>query len=110
MSIRQEKIANVIKKELGVFFHKNAVSICQGAMVSVTMVRMSPDLSIAKIYLSIFGGKNNDEVFDKIMDSKKYIRHQLSQAVKNQLRKTPDLHFYRDDSLDYAQKIEELLK
>ena len=53
------------------FFQKNAASICKGAMVSVTMVRMSPDLSIAKIYLSIFGGKNNDEVFDKIMDSKK---------------------------------------
>ena len=73
MSIRQEKIANVIKKELGVFFQKNAASICQGAMVSVTTVRMSPDLSIAKIYLSIFGGKNNDEVFYKIACKKDLI-------------------------------------
>ena len=70
MSIRQEKIANVIKKELGVFFQKNAASICQGAMVSVTMVRMSPDLSIAKIYLSIFGGKNNDDLMDEFGDLK----------------------------------------
>ncbi len=110
MSIRQEKIANVIKKELGVFFQRNAASICMGAMVSVTTVRISPDLSIAKVYLSIFGAKNNDDVFEKVHSSSKYIRHQLSQVVKNQLRRTPELHFYRDDSLDYAEKIEELLK
>ena len=95
MSIRREKVANVIRKELGVFFQKNASSICMGAMVRVTTVRMSPDLSIAKVYLS---------------SSSKFIRHQLSQIVKNQLRRTPELHFYRDDSLDYAEKIEELLK
>ncbi|MEC7999629.1 MAG: 30S ribosome-binding factor RbfA [Bacteroidota bacterium] len=110
MSIRREKVANVIRKELGVFFQKNASSICMGAMVSVTTVRMSPDLSIAKVYLSIFGGKDNDEVFEKVHSSSKFIRHQLSQIVKNQLRRTPELHFYRDDSLDYAEKIEELLK
>ena len=86
MSIRREKVANVIRKELGVFFQKNASSICMGAMVSVTTVRMSPDLSIAKVYLSIFGGKDNDEVFEKVHSSSKFIRHQLSQIVKNQLR------------------------
>lgn len=110
MSIRQEKIASVIKKELGIYFQQNAINMCKGAMVTVTTVRMSPDLSIAKVYISIFGGKNNDESFDHIDTNSRYIRHELSQIVKNQLRKTPELHFYRDDSFDYAQKIDTLLK
>ena len=110
MSIRQEKIGSVIKKELGIYFQQNAISMCKGAMVTVTTVRMSPDLSIAKIYISIFGGKNNVESFDHINTNSRYIRHELSQIVKNQLRKTPELHFYRDDSFDYAQKIDNLLK
>mgnify|MGYP001486305548 FL=1 len=110
MSIRQEKIASVIKKELGIYFQQNAINMCKGAMVTVTTVRMSPDLSIAKVYISIFGGKNNDESFDHINTNSRYIRHELSQIVKNQLRKTPELHFYRDDSFDYAQKIDNLLK
>ena len=57
MSVRQEKIASVIKKELGKYLQQNAVVVAKGAMVTVTVVRMSPDLSIAKVYISIFGGK-----------------------------------------------------
>ncbi|MBM78883.1 MAG: ribosome-binding factor A [Crocinitomicaceae bacterium] len=110
MSIRQDKIANVIKKELGIYFQKHAISICKGAMVSVTTVRMSPDLSIAKIYISIFGAKDNEESFENIENNSKAIRHYLSQVVRNQLRKTPELHFYIDDSFDYAKKIDDLLK
>ena len=110
MSVRQEKIANIIKQELGRYFQQNAVSICKGAMVTVTMVRMSPDLSIAKVYISIFGGKDNEDSFNHISENAKYIRHELSQVVKNQLRKTPELHFYLDDSFDYAKKIDNLLK
>jgi len=110
MSVRQEKIANVIKQELGRYFQQNAVSICKGAMVTVTTVRMSPDLSIAKVYISIFGGKDNEDSFNHISENSKYIRHELSQVVKNQLRKTPELHFYLDDSFDYAKKIDNLLK
>lgn len=110
MSIRQEKIANVIKKELGIYFQQNAVNICKGAMVTVTTVRMSPDLSIAKVYISIFGGKDNKESFNHINENSRLIRHELSQILKNQLRKTPELHFYIDDSFEYAQKIDTLLK
>ena len=110
MSVRQEKIANIIKQELGRYFQQNAVSICKGAMVTVTMVRMSPDLSIAKVYISIFGGKDNKDSFNHISENAKYIRHELSKVVKNQLRKTPELHFYLDDSFDYAKKIDNLLK
>lgn len=110
MSVRQEKIASVIKKELGIYFQQNAIIIAKGAMITVTVVRMSPDLSIAKVYISIFGGKNNDASFDYVVSQSKLIRHEISKVVRNQLRKIPDLHFYRDDSFDYAQKIDQLLK
>lgn len=110
MSVRQEKIASVIKKELGKYLQQNAVVVAKGAMVTVTVVRMSPDLSIAKVYISIFGGKNNNESFDSIVNQSKLIRHEISKIVRNQLRKMPELHFYRDDSFDYAQEIDKLLQ
>ncbi|MDG1239134.1 MAG: 30S ribosome-binding factor RbfA [Flavobacteriales bacterium] len=110
MSVRQEKIASVIKKELGKYLQQNAVVVAKGAMVTVTVVRMSPDLSIAKVYISIFGGKNNNESFDNIVNQSKLIRHEISKIVRNQLRKMPELHFYRDDSFDYAQEIDKLLQ
>ncbi|MDG1798769.1 MAG: 30S ribosome-binding factor RbfA [Flavobacteriales bacterium] len=110
MSVRQEKIASVIKKELGKYLQQNAIVVAKGAMVTVTVVRMSPDLSIAKVYISIFGGKNNNESFDNIVNQSKLIRHEISKIVRNQLRKMPELHFYRDDSFDYAQEIDKLLQ
>ena len=110
MTVRQEKIASVIKKELGIYFQQNAIIVAKGAMITVTVVRMSPDLSIAKVYISIFGGKNNDASFDHVVSQSKLIRHEISKVVRNQLRKMPDLHFYRDDSFDYAKKIDQLLK
>ena len=110
MSVRKEKIAIVIKKELGKFFHQNAIMIAKGAMITTTVVRMSPDLSIAKVYISVFGGKNNDDSFQNIVDHSKFIRYELSKVVRNQLKKMPELRFYRDDSFDYAQEIDNLLK
>ena len=110
MSVRQEKTASVIKKELGKYLQQNAIVVAKGAMVTVTVVRMSPDLSIAKVYISIFGGKNNNESFDNIVNQSKLIRHEISKIVRNQLRKMPELHFYRDDSFDYAQEIDKLLQ
>ena len=109
MNIRQEKIARILQKELGQFFQKETRSICKGAMVSVTVVRLSPDLSVAKIYLSIFGSKNNEEVFDNILSQAKTIRYEISKIVRHQLRKTPEFHFYLDDSFDYSKKIDDLL-
>ncbi len=109
-SIRQEKIAGVIQKELGAIFQRNARELCMGAMVSVTVVRVSPDMGNAKVYLSIFGSKDNQAVLENIRLNAKQIRHELAQIVRNQLRKTPELSFYLDDSFDYAQKINELLK
>ena len=110
MNIRQEKIASLIQKELGQYFQKEARTICKGAMVSVTVIRLSPDLSIAKVYLSIFGAKNIAEVFENIMNSSSTIRYEIGKILRHQLRKTPDFHFYLDDSFDYSKKIDDLLK
>ncbi len=109
-SIRQEKIAELIQQELSIIFQREARNYCQGAMVSVTIVRVAPDLSIAKIYLSIFGAKDKTAVLESIKANKPKVKHALSQVIKKQLRKTPDLNFYIDDSLDYAMEIEQLLK
>lgn len=109
-SIRQEKIAGVIQKELSLIFQKEARTICLGAMVSVTIVRVSPDMGTAKIYISVFGAQENEEVLEKIQDNARQVRHLLAQVVKNQLRKTPELTFFLDDSYDYARNIDELLK
>ena len=110
MSIRQEKIASVLQKELGQYFQREARTICKGGMVTVTIVRLSPDLSVAKIYLSIFGAKNTQEIFDNITSLSGKIRFEISKILRHQLRKTPEFHFYLDDSFEYSKKIDDLLK
>lgn len=109
-SIRQEKIAGLIQKELSQIFRKEARTVCLGAMVSVTVVRMSPDMGLAKAYLSIFGSASKDEVFKNIQAQNKTIRHDLAKSTRNQLRRTPELMFFLDDSLDYADQINQILK
>lgn len=107
-SIRQNKIEGVIQKELSVFFQRNAREICLGAMVSVTTVRVTSDLSLARTYISIFGGPDKKEVLESIQNYSGKIRGEVGKRLKN-LRKIPELIFHIDDSLDYAQQIEDLL-
>ena len=109
MNIRQEKIAALLQKELGQYFQREARSLCKGAMVTVTVVRLSPDLSIAKAYLSIFGSNEVKEVFESILSNSGSIRYELSKILRHQLRKTPEFHFYLDDSFEYSKKIDDLL-
>lgn len=109
-TIRQNKISELLKRELSTIFQRNAGSYCKGAMTTVTIVRVTKDLSIAKVYLSIFGSKDVQESFKEINANKVNIKNDLAKVVRNQLRKTPDLQFFVDDSLDYAMKIDELLK
>ncbi|MDE5723045.1 MAG: 30S ribosome-binding factor RbfA, partial [Paramuribaculum sp.] len=78
-------------------------------IVSVSTVRVSPDLSIAKAYLSVFPSGKAQEVIDNINQCQKTVRYELAQRVRHQLRKTPELAFYLDDSLDYIEKIDSLL-
>lgn len=108
-SVRQNKIEGVIQEELSMFFQRNAREICLGAMVSVTVVRVTADLSLARIYLSIFAGPSKEEVLQSIHENTGKIRGEVGRRLKN-LRKIPELVFKIDDSLDYAMEIESLLK
>lgn len=109
-NIRQNKISRLIQKELSTYFQQTANQTYLKSLISVTIVRVTADLSMAKIYLSIFPPQKQDEVFELIIENIKEIRYELGQKVRHQLRKIPELDFYIDDSLDYAEKIENLLK
>lgn len=107
-TVRQEKISRLIQKELSEIFRLQTAKT-RGTLVSVSKVRVSPDLSVAKAYLSVFPSEKAKETMASIEASAKTIRYELAQKVRFQLRKTPELHFYLDDSLDYLDKIDELL-
>ncbi len=105
---RQAKIARLIQKELSEIFRRQT-AIMGNTLVSVSAVRVSPDLSIAKAYLSIFPPEKGKEILENIKRQSKTVRYELAQAVKSVLRKCPDLQFYLDDSLDYIDNIDRLL-
>jgi ribosome-binding factor A len=108
-SIRQNRIEGVIQEEMGTYFQRNAREVCLGAMVTVTTVRVTSDLSLARCYLSIFAGPDKKEVLNNIVVNTSKIRGEVGKRLKN-MRKIPDLVFHIDDSLDYAMQIESLLK
>lgn len=108
-SIRQSRIEGVIQEELSLFFQRHAREICLGAMVSVTIVRVTSDLSLARIYLSIFTGPEKGTVLKSIQENSKKIRGEVGNRLKN-MHRIPELVFYIDDSLDYAESIDTLLK
>jgi ribosome-binding factor A len=108
-SIRQSRVEGVIQEELSTYFQRNAREICLGAMVSVTIVRVTSDLSLARIYLSVFAGPDKKEVLKSIQDNSRRIRGEVGKRLKN-MHKIPELIFYIDDSLDYAEQINDLLK
>ena len=100
----------MIQKDLASLFQQQIKNIYPGGMITVTVVRVTPDLALAKVYLSIFPSNKKDEILEYVHDNVKYFRHQLAQKLKNQLKKMPELNFYLDDSLDYIENIENLLK
>ena len=102
------KIGRLLQKELGDLFLRQTKAL-PGTLVSVSAVRVSPDLSVAKVYLSIFPTEKADELMGAIETNKKTIRYDLGQRVRRQLRRIPELIFYRDDSLDYVENIDQLL-
>lgn len=107
-SKRQAKISRYIQKELSEIFRRQTARM-GGVLVSVSQVRVSPDLSIAKAYLSIFPTDKSNEILENIKAQAKTVRYELAQNVKEVLRKCPELQFYLDDSLDYAENIDRLL-
>ena len=106
---RQNRISRLLQKELASIF-QTQTRMMHGVLVSVTRVKVSPDLSICTAYLSIFPSEKGDELLKNINANEKTIRYELGQRVHNQLRIIPELRFYIDDSLDYLERIDELLK
>lgn len=106
---RQQKISRLIQKELSEIFLLQTKSM-HGVMVSVSAVRISPDLSVCRVYLSIFPSNRGEEIIKNINDNVKAVRYELGQRLRFQLRIIPELKFFVDDSLDYIEHIDELLK
>ncbi len=108
-STRLSKIERLLQKELGDIFQKEAQSM-KGILISVSVVRVSPDLSVARVYLSIFPSDKGKELVENIRANVKAIRFELGQRIRTQVRKIPELAFFLDDSLDYLENIDNLLK
>lgn len=109
-SIRQQKIARLIQKEFSLLLQKELKHLCNNALVTVTFVRVSADLQIAKIYLSIYNTANKDSVLQEFKANTSEARYMLGQRLRFQLRRIPELIFYLDDSMDFIEKIDKLLK
>lgn len=109
-STRQKKVARLVQKELANLFLTESKTLFWGAFITVTNVRISPDLSYAKVYLSLFKAEKPQEMIDQINEMRKEIRKRLGELIRKQLRIIPDIEFFLDDSLDYFEKIDRLLK
>ncbi|MFM7747401.1 MAG: 30S ribosome-binding factor RbfA [Bacteroidota bacterium] len=110
---RQLKVSSLLQSELASVFRDKFRELIASSLVTVTMVRVTADLSLARVYLSVFGPnqtESKETVVHKLRQAKSAIRGELGHRIRNQLRVVPDLEFYLDDSLDYAEHIEKLLK
>ena len=106
---RQQKIAKVLKQDLAILFQRESRTMFKGAFITVTSVRITADMSCAKVYLGIM--ENNDEaVLTEVKEKSKEIRTIIAKQVRHQMRKVPEFQFFIDDSLDYYEKIDDLLK
>lgn len=106
---RQHKIAKLLQRDLGEILQREVPPLAPGVMVTITKVQVSPDLSVAKAYLSVFGTAKKDEVVAKANKISREIRGFLGKRVRHQLRIIPELQFFEDDSLDYIENIDKLL-
>ncbi len=109
-SVRQQKVNKLLAKELAEIFRSEARSMFGGGFITVTTVRVSPDLATAKVYVSIMATRDRTAIFNLIESQNHQIRRRLGMVVGKQLRIVPELSFFIDDSLDYAMRIDALLK
>ena len=109
-STRQKKVARQIQKDVAEILLQKTSSILPGALISVSKVRMSPDLSYAKVFLSVFPINDKAAFLKSVGLHSSEIRNELGRRVRHQLRIVPELTFYIDDSLDYAENIDRLLR
>lgn len=108
-STRQQKVARQIQRDLGEIFQRLGKDFSQGKMVTITTVRVSPDLSLAKVYISVFPSENSKDFLEHMQSFIKAIRNELGKRIKNQVRIIPELAFFIDDSQDYVEHIDQLL-
>lgn len=107
MSIRTKRLASVIKQDLGMILQQNYQP--SGAFITVTQVRVTADLSIAKVYLSVFTQDRDPKtIYQYIDDNQDKIRYELASKIKNQVRRIPELLFFEDDTAEYVNKMEQL--
>ena len=109
-STRQLKVAREVQRDLSEIIRKRGMAAFGGAMVTVSEVRISPDLSIAKVFVSIFPSNRAQQVMQLLEAEKRTLRGELGRQVSSQLRIVPEIDFHLDSTLDYVEHIEELLK
>lgn len=107
---RQRQVAGVIQEEMNDIFRRLGLNMINGGMVSISSVKVTPDLLEARIYLSLFKVADTDAAMKKIEDRSWEIKKELAERVKHQLRRIPVLHYFKDDTLDNVFKMEELFK
>ncbi len=109
-SIRQRQVESLILRAFSEVLLEDGSSFTKGAFVTISGVRVSPDLHIARIYLSVFNSENGKDVVSNMMKHNRALRGLLGNKLRNKLRHMPELQFYLDTSLDEVEKIEEALK
>ncbi len=107
---RQKQVGSLIQEELSTIFQRLGIHMISGAMISIASVKMTPDLLEARIYLSIYNAKDQDEIMERIREKQGEIKRQLGNRLRHQLRRIPVLAFYKDDTLDHVFKMEEVFK
>ena len=107
---RQKQIAGLIQEEVNTIFQRMGLNMIHGGMVSISSVKITPDLLEARIYLSVFNAADKKQVLKKIEEKGWEVKRELAARVKNQLRRIPELKFFADDTLDHVFKMEELFK
>lgn len=109
-SQRQQKISRLLQRDLGDILQRDMNNLGLGAMLTVTKVSVTSDLSLAKVYVSLLAADDHEKVITNLNKHSREVRYVLGQRVKNQLRVIPSLQFIEDDSLDYLENIERILK
>ena len=109
-STRQQKVARQIQKDLAEIIRSRGMAAYDGAMLTVSGVKITSDLSLAKVYVSVFPSVKAEAVMERLGEETSRLRGELGRRVAKQLRIVPEIVFYLDDSLDYVEHIDELLK
>jgi ribosome-binding factor A len=109
MNTRQEKVSKQIQKDVAEIIQHYSKEIAPGKILTITEVRITPDLGLARILISVFPSENNQEIVNELNNKKSFYRNELSKKLRHQLKKMPEVEFFLDDSLNYIEKIDKLL-